>query len=80
MGKANFFTKAAIGAAIGGGIALMDRQTRQEMKEWAIYLFEMAKDPQNLSESSKEIANRAKSTAQQISQDVKYIRNKVGDL
>ncbi|MEK4031086.1 hypothetical protein MKZ02_21510 [Pseudobacillus sp. FSL P4-0506] len=80
MGKGKFFTKVGIGAAIGGAIALMDRQTREEMKEWAIYLFEMAKDPESLSASSKEIVNRAKETAQQISEDVSYIRGKVDSL
>ncbi|KMY53075.1 MULTISPECIES: hypothetical protein [Bacillaceae] len=80
MGKGKFFTKVAIGAAIGGAIALLDRQTRAEMKEWAVYLFEMAKDPENLSASSREIMNRAKETAQQISEDVSYIRGKVDSL
>lgn len=80
MGKGKFFASAAIGAAVGGAIALFDRQTRVEMKEWAIYLFEMAKDPENLSASSKEIVNRAKETAQQISDDVSYIRGKVDNL
>ncbi|KAB7704157.1 hypothetical protein F9802_18810 [Bacillus aerolatus] len=80
MGKCKFFTKMAIGAAVGGAIALTDRQTRAEMKEWAVYLFEMAKDPEGLSASSKEIINRAKDTAQQITEDVSYIREKVDSL
>ncbi|GLY11539.1 YtxH domain-containing protein [Bacillus badius] len=80
MGKGKFFAKAAIGAVIGGAVALMDRQTREEMKEWAVYLFEMAKNPESLSASSKEIISRAKETAQQISEDVSYIRDKVDNL
>ncbi|MFK2826150.1 hypothetical protein QYG89_10785 [Bacillus sp. B190/17] len=80
MGKGKFFAKAAIGAVIGGAIALTDRQTRAEMKEWAVYLFDMLKDPEKLSASSKEIINQAREMVQKATEDVNFIYEKVDSL
>ncbi|WP_046181095.1 YtxH domain-containing protein [Domibacillus tundrae] len=80
MGKSKFFVSVAAGAAIGGTIALLDRGTRQAMSSWASYIMALAKDPEQLTESSRELIDRATETAQKINEDVSFIKGKVDDL
>ncbi|MBM7650222.1 uncharacterized protein YoxC [Bacillus ectoiniformans] len=80
MGKAKFFIGMAVGAVVGGGLTLTDRQTREEMKEWGKYLADLAKDPDQLKSTTMELVNRAKSTAEQVNEDVNFIREKVDSL
>jgi gas vesicle protein len=80
MGKSKFFISVAAGAAVGGVIALLDRNTRNEMSSWAQYLVALAKDPEQLTTSSKELINRATTTAQKINEDVSFIKDKVDNL
>ncbi|HZG73349.1 MAG TPA: hypothetical protein VEY51_17575 [Chondromyces sp.] len=80
MGKRKFFIAVAMGAFAGGVVSMLDKNTRGEMKEWGKYLLDLAQDPDRLQSSSKELMDRAKQTAQQISEDVAYIKNKVDDL
>ncbi|OXS78095.1 hypothetical protein [Domibacillus enclensis] len=80
MGKSKFFASVAAGAAVGGVIALLDRGTRQEMSSWASYLIALAKDPDQLTASSRELIDRATETAQKINEDVSFIKGKVDNL
>lgn len=80
MGKSKFFVSAAIGAAVGGVIALLDQDTRNEMSSWAKYLVALAKDPEQLTASSRELIDRATTTAQKINEDVSFIKDKVDNL
>lgn len=80
MGKSKFFVSVAAGAAVGGVIALLDRGTRQEMSSWASYLIALAKDPEQLTSSSRELIDRATETAQKINEDVSFIKGKVDNL
>ncbi|MCI2254854.1 hypothetical protein RG959_18650 [Domibacillus sp. 8LH] len=80
MGKGKFFISVAAGAAIGGAIALLDSRTRQEMASWTSYVIALAKDPEQLTTSSRELIDRATETAQKINEDVSFIKGKVDDL
>jgi methyl-accepting chemotaxis protein len=80
MGKSKFFVSVAAGAAIGGAIALLDSRTRQEMSSWASYVIALAKDPEQLTNSSRELIDRATETAHKINEDVSFIKGKVDDL
>ncbi|MGG3448653.1 hypothetical protein [Domibacillus aminovorans] len=80
MGKSKFFVSVAVGAAVGGVIALLDRNTRNEMSSWAQYLVALAKDPEQLTASSRELIDRATTTAQKINEDVAFIKDKVDNL
>ncbi|OMP68136.1 hypothetical protein [Domibacillus epiphyticus] len=80
MGKSKFFVSVLAGAAAGGALALLDKSTRSEMSSWAKYLIALAKDPEQLTASSRELIDRATETARQINEDVSFIKGKVDNL
>ncbi|MBM7587985.1 gas vesicle protein [Bacillus pakistanensis] len=84
MGKNKFFTGVLIGAAVGGLVSLLDRQTREEVvemtKSCGTELSRYAKHPQLVVESSKEIYEKIRTTAGQIEEDVKFINDKIEDI
>jgi gas vesicle protein len=84
MGKNKFFTGVLIGAAVGGLVSLLDRQTRKEVvemtKSCGTEFSRYAKHPQLVVESSKEIYEKIRTTAGQIEEDVKFINEKIEDI
>lgn len=80
MGKGRFFVSVTAGAAIGATLALMDAGTRREMGIWGKYLLSLAQDPEQLTSSSRELIDRATTTAHKINEDVSFIKEKVDDL
>ncbi|WP_100330375.1 YtxH domain-containing protein [Bacillus xiapuensis] len=80
MGKGKFFAGMAIGAVVGGLITLTDRQTRSEMKEYGKHVYHLAKNPQQIADSSKAVIEKSKEMFQQVNEDVGFIRDKVDSL
>ncbi len=80
MGKSKFFVSVVTGATIGGALALLNPETRRDVSAWAKYIIALAKDPEQLTASSRELIDRATETAQKINEDVSFIKGKVDDL
>jgi gas vesicle protein len=80
MGKNKFFIGMFIGAAAGAAVSLLDRSTRSEMSKVYKYVVHIAKDPNRIISSSKELYDKAKETVKQVREDVGFIRNKVEEL
>ncbi|WP_066069397.1 YtxH domain-containing protein [Neobacillus soli] len=85
MTKKNQFWKGMLlGAIAGGVISLIDKQTRQAMKEniqntsnKVVYI---VRNPGEIADKVKETAANLKTTAQQVSEDISYITMKVDEL
>ncbi|MGM0751946.1 MAG: hypothetical protein ACQET6_08425 [Bacillota bacterium] len=84
MGSNKFFKGVLLGAAAGGLLSLLDRTTRQEMgtslKNSGNYISTYSKNPQRLVESSKEVYEKLRMTAEQVSRDIQFISEKVDEI
>jgi gas vesicle protein len=84
MGKSKFLKSVIVGAAVGGLLSLLDRNTRQEVttsiKNSGEYLTKYSKNPQLVIDSSKEIYQKLRVTADQVSQDIHFINEKVDEI
>ncbi|MGM0852404.1 MAG: hypothetical protein ACQEWI_07315 [Bacillota bacterium] len=84
MGSNKFIKGVLLGAVAGGLLSLLDRTTRQEMgaslKNSGNYLSTYSKNPQALVESSKEVYEKLRTTADQVSRDIQFISEKVDEI
>jgi gas vesicle protein len=84
MGKSKFLKGVIVGAAVGGLLSLLDKNTRQEVgasiKNSGDCITKYSKDPQLLIDSSKEIYQKLRTTADQVSQDIHFINEKVDEI
>lgn len=84
MGSNKFFKGVLLGAAAGGLLSLLDRTTRQEMgtslKNSGNYISTYSKNPQRFVESSKEVYEKLRTTADQVSRDIQFISEKVDEI
>lgn len=79
-----FWIGMAVGALAGGAVSLLDRTTRQVVKEdlkkatgTVTYI---AKHPNEFIDEVKETVNKVKTTVQQVSEDVSFITEKVEEI
>ncbi|MDR6999128.1 YtxH domain-containing protein [Neobacillus niacini] len=85
MKKRNQFWKGMLyGALAGGAISLLDKDTREVMKENILNVSKkglyIVKHPQEVAEQIKETAIRIKETVEDVSEDISYITEKVEEL
>jgi gas vesicle protein len=85
MSKSNKFWKGMLwGALAGGAISLLDRQTRQAMKEncrkAADNVMYVIKNPGEITDQVKESALKIKTTVEEVGEDLSYIAGKVEEL
>lgn len=84
MSKSLFWKGVFLGAIAGGVLSLIDKSTRESViacskkatNEVAFYV----KNPSEAVEQVKEMTNKIKTTFEQVSEDVSFITEKVGDL
>lgn len=84
MKKNQFWKGMLLGAIAGGAISLVDKQTRQAMKEnvqkASNKVCHFVRNPGEITDMVKGTAIKLKTTAQQVSEDFSYITNKVDEL
>ena len=79
-----FWIGMALGALVGGAVSLLDRTTRQGVKEdfnkasgTVTYI---AKHPNEFIDEVKDTVNKVRTTVQQVSEDVSFISEKVEEI
>ncbi|WP_064094194.1 hypothetical protein [Rossellomorea aquimaris] len=84
MGSNKFFKGIVFGAMAGGLLSLLDRTTRQEvgstLKNSGQYISTYSKNPKQLVDSSREVYEKLKVTADQVSKDIQFISEKVDEI
>ena len=84
MGSNKFFKGVMLGAVAGGLLSLLDRSTRQEvgstLKNSGNYISTYSKNPQQLIESSREVYEKLRTTADQVTRDIQFISDKVEEI
>ncbi|WP_226671865.1 hypothetical protein [Rossellomorea aquimaris] len=84
MGSNKFFKGVMLGAVAGGLLSLLDRSTRQEvgstLKNSGNYISTYSKNPQQLIESSREVYDKLRTTADQVTRDIQFISDKVDEI
>ncbi|MCA1064096.1 YtxH domain-containing protein [Rossellomorea sp. AcN35-11] len=84
MGSNKFYKGIFLGAVAGGLLSLLDRTTRQEvgtsLKNSGNYIASYTKNPQALVESGKEVYEKLRTTADQVSRDIQFINEKVEEI
>jgi len=82
--KNQFWKGMLIGAIAGGAISLLDKQTREAMKEnvqkTSSKVAYIVRNPGEISEKVKGTAAKIKTTFDQVSEDISYITDKVEEL
>lgn len=84
MGSNKFFKGVMLGAVAGGLLSLLDRTTRQEvgstLKNSGNYISAYSKNPQRLVDTSREVYEKLRTTADQVSRDIHFISEKVDEI
>ncbi|SMQ65616.1 hypothetical protein SAMN05444673_1310 [Bacillus sp. OV166] len=85
MAKKNQFWRGVLlGALAGGAISLLDKQTREVMKEnvqkTTTKVTYIMKNPGEITDKVKETAEKLKTTVKQVSEDISYLTDKVEEL
>ena len=84
MGKNLFLRGLLFGAAVGGALSLLDKQTREAMKVNVKKAYNqvsyVVQHPREITENVKETAGKIKNTIEQVSEDISYITGKVDEL
>ncbi|MEY2195171.1 YtxH domain-containing protein [Neobacillus sp. BF23-41] len=82
--KNQFWRGVLLGALAGGAISLLDKQTREVMKEnvqkTTTKVTYIMKNPGEITDKVKETAEKLKTTVKQVSEDISYITDKVEEL
>ncbi len=82
--KNQFWRGMLLGALAGGAISLLDKQTREVMKEnvqkTTTKVTYILKNPGEITDKVKETAEKFKTTVKQVSEDISYITDKVDEL
>ena len=84
MGKSIFWKSVIYGALVGGALSLLDRSTRQSAiscaKKTTAQVSYYAKNPNEAVNQVKEVTERIKTTAQQVTADAAFIVETVEEL
>ncbi len=85
MTRRNQFWKGMLlGAIAGGAISLLDKQTREAMKEniqkTSSKVAYIVRNPHEITDKVKETTEKIRTTFEQVSEDVSYITDKVDEL
>ncbi|WP_342429871.1 YtxH domain-containing protein [Neobacillus sp. FSL H8-0543] len=85
MTRKNQFWKGMLyGALAGGAISLLDKPTREAMKENIQNAYKQVsyavKHPVEISEQVKGTAEKIRTTIEQVSEDITYITGKVDEI
>ncbi|MFE8697327.1 YtxH domain-containing protein [Cytobacillus sp. FJAT-53684] len=84
MGKSLFWKSVCIGAIAGGAISLFDKNTRQSVltncKKTTSGISYYVKHPNEAVSQVREVTNKIKTTVEQVSSEVSFIAEKVGEL
>lgn len=82
--KNQFWKGILLGALAGGAISLLDRQTREAMKEniqkTSCKVAYIVRNPGEVSDKVKGTAAKIKIAYEQMSEDISYITDKVEEL
>ncbi|PLS05795.1 YtxH domain-containing protein [Neobacillus cucumis] len=82
--KNQFWKGMLLGAVAGGVLSLLDKDTREAMKENVIKTSSkvsyIVRHPGEVTEKVKETAEKIKSTFETVSEDIYYITDKVEEL
>ncbi|MCA1055935.1 YtxH domain-containing protein [Rossellomorea aquimaris] len=81
MGKSKFFKGVLYGAVAGGLLTLLDKSTRDEvgttLKNSGDTITKYSKNPKLLADTSKDVYEKLRTTADQVSKDIQFITEKV---
>ncbi|MGR3762779.1 YtxH domain-containing protein [Rossellomorea sp. NS-SX7] len=84
MGNSKFFKGVILGAVAGGLLSLLDKTTRQEvgttLKNSGTTITRYSKNPQMLADTSKDVYEKLRTTADQVSKDIQFISEKVNEI
>ncbi|MCM3667204.1 YtxH domain-containing protein [Mesobacillus subterraneus] len=79
-----FWMGMVLGALAGGAVSLLDKATRQSVKEDFSKVSNgvayVVKNPENFIEDIKDAANKVRSTVEQVTEDVAFITEKVEEV
>jgi archaellum component FlaC len=79
-----FWMGMFLGALAGGAVSLLDKATRQAVKEdfskVSSGVAYVVKNPDDFIEDIKEAANKVRSTVEQVTEDVAFITEKVEEI
>lgn len=82
--KNQFWKGILLGAIAGGALSLLDKDTREAMKEnlkkTSSNVGYIVRHPDEISERMKETAAKFKSTFETVSEDINFITEKVEEL
>jgi len=83
-GKNQFWKGMLLGAIAGGAISLLDKQTREVMKENVLKTSSkvayIVRNPGEITDKIKGTATKIKTTFEQVSEEIAYITDKVEEL
>jgi len=79
-----FWRGMLIGALAGGAISLLDKHTRQTMKEnvqrTSGKVFHVIRHPGEITDKVKETADKWMTVVEEVSEDISYIADKVEEI
>lgn len=82
--KNQFWRGMLLGAIAGGAISLLDKQTREVMKEnvqkTTTKVSYILRNPEEITDKVMETAEKLKTTVKLVSEDISYITDKVDEL
>jgi gas vesicle protein len=84
LGNNKFLKGVMLGAVAGGLLSLLDKTTRQEvgvtLKNSGTNISKYSKNPKMLAETSKDVYEKLRTTADQVSKDIQFISEKVNEI
>jgi gas vesicle protein len=84
MSRKRFWMGMVIGAIAGGAASLLDKSTRQTVKEdfskVSSGVAYVVKHPNEFMDDIKETANKVRATVEQVTEDVAFITEKVEEI
>ena len=82
--KNQFWKGMLLGAIAGGALSLLDKDTREAMKDnvkrTSVKVGYIIRHPDEISEKLKETSEKFKSTFETVSEDISFISEKVEEL
>jgi len=84
MSSRRFWMGMVLGALAGGAVSLLEKSTRDAVKEdfskVSSGVAYAVKNPTELFEEIKDVANKVRSTVEQVTEDVAFITEKVEEI